>query len=182
MFSINIDDVVSLELISYSRAEELYSIISRDREYLAQWLTWPKYISELSDYVGFIKRSLIEYANEETLVFSILYEGKAIGTAGFIDIQKDLEKGEIGYWIDSTYQGKGLATKVSKKLIDLGFEKLMLSKIEASVAVENTKSQKVCERSGMGVEGVLSHVERINGKLLSHKKYSVFKYACSKKL
>ena len=182
MFSINIDNSLALELISYDRASELYSIIERDREYLAQWLTWPRYVSCADDYVAFVKRSLIEYANEESLVFSVVFDGRAIGTAGFIDIQKDLEKGEIGYWIDSSYQGKGVATKVSTKLIQLGFEKLGLSKIEASVAVENQKSQKVCERSGMVVEGILANVERISGDLRSHKKYAAFNGTCNKTL
>ncbi len=174
MFSIQVTNEIHLELISYDHSDALFSLIEIEREYLAQWLVWPKYISSKTDYDGFVKRSLTEYANEESLVLCIFYKGKPVGTAAFVNLQKDLEKGEIGYWIASSVQGNGIATQVSKKLIEIGFKKLGLSKIEVSVAVDNERSQAVCERLGMEIEGVISNVEKIGEKIFSHKKYALF--------
>lgn len=174
MFSIHVSDAITLELISYDHSAELYTLIEKDKDYLSRWLTWPDYITCKEDFDGFVKRSLIEYANEESIVFCIVYNGRPVGTAAFIDLQKPLEKGEIGYWITPSAQGNGIATQVSVRLITLGFEKLGLSKVEASVAVDNKPSQSVCTRAGMTVEGVIANVEKIGNQIRSHKKYAIF--------
>jgi ribosomal-protein-serine acetyltransferase len=175
VFRITVNDHIELELISKKHADDLFHLIDEHRSYLAKWLIWPNFTKTVDDYLGFVERSRIEFAKEESLVCVILYEGKAVGTAGYIDLNKNLEKGEIGYWLASDFQGKGIITQVTQALIDFGFEELGLSKVELATATENHKSQAVCERLGLTLEGVISHAERLNGILVAHNKYAVFK-------
>jgi ribosomal-protein-serine acetyltransferase len=175
VFRIPVNDRIELELISKKHADDLFQLIDEDRDYLAQWLVWPNFTKTVDDYLGFVERSRIEFAKEESLVCVILFNGKPVGTAGYIDLNKNLEKGEIGYWLASSFQGKGIITQVTEALIQYGFHELGLSKVEIATAVENHKSQAVCERLGLTLEGVVANAERLNGVLVAHNKYAMFK-------
>ena len=62
---------------------------------------------------------------------------------------------EIGYTIARAYWGQGYATEAVQALIQFGFEKMELVRIEAVVLPENLASSRVLEKSGMQFEGVL---------------------------
>ncbi|MCX6059405.1 MAG: GNAT family N-acetyltransferase [Chloroflexi bacterium] len=62
---------------------------------------------------------------------------------------------EMGYTISRAYWGQGYATEAVKTLIEFGFEKMDLLRIEAVVLPEHLASARVLEKSGMQYEGVL---------------------------
>jgi ribosomal-protein-alanine N-acetyltransferase len=62
---------------------------------------------------------------------------------------------ELGYTIARPYWGQGLATEAVKALIDFGFEKMDLVRIEAVVLPAHLASARVLEKSGMQFEGLL---------------------------
>jgi [ribosomal protein S5]-alanine N-acetyltransferase len=62
---------------------------------------------------------------------------------------------EMGYTLSRAYWGQGLATEAVKVLIDFGFEKMNLVRIEAVVLPEHLASARVLEKSGMQFEGLL---------------------------
>ena len=96
-----------------------------------------------------------------------------IGLAG---IKLSLDKfkiGEIFYKLSPEYWGKGYATEVSMKLVEIGFEKFNLHRIEAGCAVNNIKSIKVLEKSGMTREGIHRKLLPIRGEWVDCYIYSV---------
>jgi len=175
VFALNIDEELSLELINPLHADALAKLIDLDREYLSQWLAWPPFINSENDYLGFVKRSLHEHAEGTTLVCAVIFQGKPVGTAGFVDINNNLKKAEIGYWLAANVQGKGIITRVCNKLTEIAFNDLKLDKVGISVATENFASQRVCERLGMVVEGIVKNEERIGDRILDHKKYALMR-------
>jgi RimJ/RimL family protein N-acetyltransferase len=83
-----------------------------------------------------------------------------IGGIG-LDICEEDEKGELGFWIDQSYWGKGVATEAAAALVKFGFEKLCLHKIVAFHMVRNPASGRVMEKLGMRKEGMLrDHVKK----------------------
>ena len=62
---------------------------------------------------------------------------------------------ELGYTISRAYWGKGYATEAVQAVIQFGFEKMKLVRIEAVVLPEHVASARVLEKSGMQFEGVL---------------------------
>lgn len=63
-----------------------------------------------------------------------------------------LESGKvwtIGFWLHPEEQGKGYMTEAVKAILELGFETLDASKIEAYHALWNVKSERVLSRVGM---------------------------------
>lgn len=68
---------------------------------------------------------------------------------------------------------KGYATEVCKFLINFGFEKLKLHKVEAGVAVDNKASIKVLEKSGMTQEGLRRKMLPIRGEWKDSYHYAI---------
>ena len=96
-----------------------------------------------------------------------------IGLAG-ISLSIDKFKiGEIFYKLLPDFWGNGYATEVSKKIIEIGFEKFKLHRITAGFATENVKSKRVLEKSGMIREGILRKILPIRGNWVDSCIYSI---------
>ena len=87
-----------------------------------------------------------------------------IGMAGMTVTADRFNMGEIYYKILPDSWGKGYGTETSRKLIEFGFEILKLHRIEAGVALENKRSIRVLEKSGMTCEGVRRKILPIRGE------------------
>ena len=86
--------------------------------------------------------------------------------AGFIRIGLDGDEsrqGNVGYSLDSDFQGRGYATDALKEVVRLGFEDLGLRRIWATVDTKNEKSRGVLERAGFRREDRMSAHRSIRG-------------------
>lgn len=75
---------------------------------------------------------------------------------GLFGLKADFSKNkraEVWYKLHPNFWNKGLATETLKAVIDFGFNKLNLHRIEAGCAVANLGSIKVLEKAGMTLEG-----------------------------
>ena len=70
--------------------------------------------------------------------------------------------GEIGYFIDEAYWGKGIATEAVRLLEQFCFQELGMTRIELLMLPENIGSEKVAIKNGYLKEGILH-------KALKHK-------------
>lgn len=78
-----------------------------------------------------------------------------IGSAG-IDPEPSQElRADIGLWIGLPYHGKGYGTQTIRWLLDYGFIRLGLEKIEASVYTANWASRRIFEKNGFILEGTI---------------------------
>ena len=143
MFTLTIEAGLQLALVSPGFAPRYLEVVSREREYLSQWLAWPPHAENEEFFLSFIKRSLHDYAEGKSLVCAMLYQDTVVG---FNSINHELGTVEIGYWLSSDYQGKGIVSKSVAKLMEMAFIELGMSKVEISAAVENQASRNVCER------------------------------------
>ena len=167
MFSHEIDNNLPLELLETTDAEELLNLIDSNRSYLKEWLAWLDRIKEVNDTKSFIKNTKEQYASDNGFQAGIFYDNKLIGVIGIVDIDWQDKKTEIGYWIDSKYQGKGIITKSCKVIIDYAFNKLKLNKVEIHCAENNKKSQGIPKRLGFTKEGVLREAQYLYGEFVN---------------
>ncbi|HEY2492416.1 MAG TPA: GNAT family protein [Paenibacillus sp.] len=96
-----------------------------------------------------------------------------MGSIGFLYLDQENKKTEIGYWLGKEYEGNGLITKSIKVLINYAFEELKLNKIEIGVATDNLKSRAIPEKLGFKREGELRDYEYINGRFLDRIIYGL---------
>ena len=83
--------------------------------------------------------------------------------------------GEIGYFINKKYRGKGYATKASGMVIDYCFDKLNFHKMYADTDPDNFASQKVLEKLGFKLEGRIREKVFVKGKWIDEYDYGLLK-------
>lgn len=175
MFTLQIDEDLALSLIGHETSQAMFDMIRRDCEFLSRWMAWPIHTNRLEDYLEHVKRVGHDYAEGRGMACCIHYRGEPVGSAGFNTIDRSLRKATIGYWLSEMHQGRGIMTRTCRKLIDIAFAEWDLDKIEIPVAVENRPSRAVCERLGMEVEGVIRNAEHLNGRIVDHAYYALYR-------
>ena len=78
-----------------------------------------------------------------------------IGTCGFTSFDFRNNSAEVGYVLNRSYWGKGIAPEALDAVIAFGFDELILRRIEAKFIIGNDNSRRVMEKCGMQFEGVL---------------------------
>ncbi len=87
--------------------------------------------------------------------YAILFDGKVVGGIGIKINQHRPYIGEIGYFVDEDYWGKGIATKATKLMEKIGLKDMKLSRIEIVTMPKNIGSNKVAIKCGYKKEGKL---------------------------
>jgi RimJ/RimL family protein N-acetyltransferase len=89
----------------------------------------------------------------------VLLDGRAVATAslevcdgsGQYGHEADFERveGLLGYLVDPSYAGRGIATVIATTLLDLAFGELGLRRVTAGCFADNVSSWRVMEKVGM---------------------------------
>jgi ribosomal-protein-serine acetyltransferase len=145
-FELKINQQLSLVIPRLSNAKEIYRLIDNDREHLRQWLPFTDSTQSVED----VRKNLIDrietFDRNEQAAFYGTLNGEFVASVGFVKLENT--DGEIGYWLLSQYQGKGLVTAFVKACIEYGFSELNLSTIAIKCDEGNTKSAAIPLRLG----------------------------------
>lgn len=96
--------------------------------------------------------------NRSLEIFQIIDKenNNIIGSCGYHNWYKDHQRAELGYAItNEVYKGMGVMSEAIKVVLEHGFVKMKLHRIEAMVGTENIASIKLLEKNGFSKEGVL---------------------------
>lgn len=92
--------------------------------------------------------------------------GEFIGGSGLHRIDWESKKFEIGYWIRTSYSGKGLMTEAVEGITNFATSVLQANRIEIRCDSTNTRSARIAERLGFTLEGILrSETCNVTGEL-----------------
>lgn len=85
---------------------------------------------------------------------------------GCCDLRCDADRfrGDAGLWIGAPFQGRGLGTRTVRELVEYGFGRLGLTKIEAHVFVGNWASRRIFEKNGFELEGTIRAAVQKRGR------------------
>ena len=86
-------------------------------------------------------------------------EDYLIGSCGFYGFHSWYRRASIGYELARNYWRQGIMTEALSAIIDFGFDKMELNRIEAVVMPENNASIKMLEKLGFHKEGLLEEYE-----------------------
>lgn len=114
---------------------------TRDREQTRNFISDNLAKAEKRTYFPFV---VVDKTNEEII--------------GYVDVKSidwSIPKAELGYFIDSRYEGEGISTKAVAAVTDHCFNELGMNKLFLRTHSENTGSRKVAERNGFEVEGLI---------------------------
>ena len=102
-------------------------------------------------------------------------EDQIIGTIGFHSFQRGDNSASIGYWLSKDKTGNGIVTRSVRRLLQHGFEDLLLYRIELRASTENKKSWSIAEKVGFTREGCIRQCSFVNGRYLDHYVYGILK-------
>ena len=81
--------------------------------------------------------------------------------------------GELGYWLGVPYWNRGYCTEASRAVVDFGFTRLGLHRVQARHLTRNPASGRVLQKLGMQSEGVHRDAIRKNDRFENLAIYAV---------
>ena len=150
---------LELHPVSMDDAEELYAAIHRNRDRLRQWLPWVRDGFDLTDTLLFLDAAVADNHSRAALTMMIRSGGFLCGAIGLHRIEQRDRATSIGYWIDAAWEGKGIATRACRAIVDAGFRDYGLHRIEIRCATGNSRSSAIPARLGFTEEGLLREAE-----------------------
>ena len=91
-----------------------------------------------------------------------------IGTCGYHKWDKRYFRAEIGYDLSPDFWGQGYMTEALRAILQNGFERMGLNRIDALVYIENDRSVRLLQSLGFKQEGVLHEYFYLDGKFYDH--------------
>jgi len=145
-----------IRLVEGGDAEALAAHLARDAEAFAQWE--PAHSGEYYTVAGQrrrIERLLMKHENGDSWPGVVLAGDVVIGQVSVQDILlRAWRKASLGYWIATTHQGQGHATRAVGLAVQLMSSELELHRAEASTQMDNLGSQHVLRTNGFVPFGV----------------------------
>lgn len=146
-----------LRQITHEDAAEMFRYCAEPD--VSRYTTWYPHVT-INDTKAFIDHLVNKYSKGELAPWGI--EDKAtsalIGTCGFVHWHMAHSSAELGYALSKDYWNQGIMTEVAGAILDFGFRKMGLVRIEARCLVPNAGSAKVMEKIGMSCEGTMRKV------------------------
>ena len=100
---------------------------------------------------------------------------ECIGQIAYFLVDNNNHFAEIEYCIGSLFQRKGFATEATKAVIQYGFDKINLHKVQICHKSINLPSRKVIEKCGLTYEGTLRDFFYQDGKYIDRLYYSMLR-------
>jgi ribosomal-protein-alanine N-acetyltransferase len=109
-----------------------------------------------------------------TLPFAVRVEGRLAGQVTIDNVVRGaLRSGNLGYWIDRSVAGRGMASLAVALVCDHAFGAGGLHRLQADIRPENLPSQGLVERLGFRREGLLRRYLDIDGDWRDHYTYAL---------
>jgi ribosomal-protein-serine acetyltransferase len=172
-----VDDEIRLRVWETADAERLAALVHAQVEYLAQWLPFATEAYDVDDALSYIERTRRKWAAYQACELALLVapDWEIAGSVGIHAIDYLNGRGEIGYWLSQSHQGRGLMTRAVKALVTHAFSVLGLNRVEIRAQPGNRKSRAIPERLGFTEEALLREDLRHPDGYVDHVVYGLLK-------
>ena len=141
-----------LRAMSARDSADMFDYSSRGE--LTKYLLWSPHntVNYTREYLAYIEK---RYKVGDFYDWAVVEKesGRMIGTCGFTSIDLSNRRGEIGYVLNPDFHRRGYAPEAARAVIEFGFARLDLNRIEARFMEGNDASRRVAEKLGMTFEG-----------------------------
>ncbi len=163
---IPVDDGLELRLVRDGDAPEIFRATEANRAHLREWLPWVDATRTVADTQAFVDRSLEQVRASDGFQARIVSDAEFAGIIGYHYYDWRNLRTEIGYWLQESFQGRGIMTRSTKALVDFAFDHLGMNRVEIRAATDNRRSRAVPERLGFVQEGVLREYAWLNDRFV----------------
>ena len=132
-------------------APDIFASIDTQRRYLGRWLPFVADTHRIEQTRQVVAGMLADTANP---VFTLRSGNAFAGLIGFKSADGTTRTIEIGYWLRSEFQGRGIMTSAVQALCRLAFEEMGMERIEIRCAPGNLRSNRIPQRLGFRLDRV----------------------------
>ncbi|WP_336214593.1 GNAT family N-acetyltransferase [Nonomuraea sp. LPB2021202275-12-8] len=161
---------VALRPLKSNDAAEVARAYARNREHLSPWE--PRRAADFYTLAGQVTRvrDQLEQRAAGRLMPWLLVDGRrVVGAVNLSGITLGaFRSASLGYWMDSGYTGRGLATSAVEVVCRVAGERLGLHRIEAGTLLHNAGSQRVLRKAGFELIGTAPRYLHIDGEWRDH--------------
>ncbi len=138
-------------------AKIVFDIIVANRDEFRPWLEWTDSVQKPEDELPVLE------GDKDSAEWFIQWNKKIVGRIGFVNLSKNNNFGEVGYFLDKRAGGRGIMTDAFVLLEKNAFENWGFNRIEIKIDSDNVKSLGVARRMGYTKEALLRQDHFING-------------------
>nr|UOP04178.1 GNAT family N-acetyltransferase [Conchiformibius kuhniae] len=155
-----LDKELSLHAIAPEHAPALFAHIHRHRAALSPYLDWVRHTESEAETAAFIARARAQAERGEAKVWTILWQGEAVSTLSFNEIDWRGRGTAAGYWLSPALHRRGIVSRALDALLHAVADDL--PHCELRCAVHNAASNALAQHCGFQrIE--LHGTETING-------------------
>jgi ribosomal-protein-serine acetyltransferase len=131
--------------------------IAESMEELRPWIPWAASVPTLEQSEANVRKARLSFLERSDLRLHLIHKesGEFIGSSGLHRIHWPSRKFEIGYWLRTSWVGKGLITEAVAGITEFAIKELQANRIEIRCDAKNIRSARVAERLGFTLEGIL---------------------------
>lgn len=137
-------ETFSLRRVERADSSVLANIIFRNPD-IKKYVTWPSFVNNEADVVPALQR-MSNQAMDGRYV-AVETEGPVFGYIGIFPGEQSGEYG-MGYFVDSRYRGRGLASQAVAAMVEAATEVLNPTQLYLQIAPENSPSVAVATGRG----------------------------------
>ncbi len=143
---------------------------------VTRYMIFPTHTS-IEDSIAYLETCPKNFAARERIPFAIELKDprEFIGACDFHHISPQHHSIELGYTLTRKYWGFGYMTEAVREMIRFAFEEMGMHRVAATCDLENVRSARVLERSGMQHEGTFHDYELRHGRFVTVKCYATLK-------
>ena len=143
-------------------ADTLYGLIDSNRVRLARWFHWVDDATDVTSQTAYIESRVDD---GRSLDGNGIWVGEDLAGGCDLMINGSDDMGELGFWLDEAFVGRGLITRAAQALMARGYESEGLHRTQLRAGVDNLRSRAVAKRLGLREEGVLRGAGKVGGGL-----------------
>ncbi len=146
-----------------------YELVSRNHSHLEDHFPYlTEQVNSPEAGETFIRRTIAQWLLQEGFAFGIWRNTEAdlIGYVHFRELNWQVPKAELSYFLDHEYTRNGYMTEVMARMVQFAFRQLQLNKLSLQTLVDNYPSQRLARKVGFRREGDLrNEFRKVSGAL-----------------
>lgn len=150
------DGVVTLRRYRLKHVPHLVAAARESVDTIFPWLPWCHKGYTAKEARAWVLSQIKAWDERSNFEFCILTAaGDHVGGGGINSLNSDHPFGNLGYWVRTSQQRKGYATRAAILLAEFGLRDVGLQRVEIMAAAGNAASLRVIEKTGAHREGIL---------------------------
>jgi ribosomal-protein-serine acetyltransferase len=153
----DLGDGVVMRPYTMDDLDALWTAVEPERQRLGRWLHWANLLASVDDERGWLETAAAPDAPDEHFVITV--DGAVAGSVGLMMNHLEGDH-EIGYWLTSRFEGRGLITGACRNVVSHAFAEHSAHRVTIAAADSNERSRAVPERLGFTLDGVMREATR----------------------